>query len=71
MRPLPSIEAVVGLADLRLWAGALVVLGSLVVAWRLARSRPLVSFCILAYWLMFAPTSSVLSKVSVTRSNPT
>jgi tetratricopeptide (TPR) repeat protein len=60
MRPLPAIAAVSGPADVRLWIGALVVGGTLVAAWRWRRRRPVLAFSILAYWLMFAPTSSVL-----------
>jgi protein O-mannosyl-transferase len=46
--------------DLAVFAGLLFVAYSLVAAYRLRRSQPLLSFCILAYWIMLAPTSSIV-----------
>jgi len=60
MRPLPYIELVTSPTDTMALIGAAVVLGSLYLAWRLRHAAPVASFGILAYWLMFAPTSSVL-----------
>lgn len=56
MRPLPEVEpAVAG----RALVGAVVVGGSLVAAALARRRAPLVSFCILGYWILFSVTSSV------------
>jgi len=59
VRALPSKEDGVA-TDPRVWLGAAAIVTSLVVAWVLRRKSPLVSFCILAYWVMFSLTSSVL-----------
>ncbi|HIN86075.1 MAG TPA: hypothetical protein EYN06_06305, partial [Myxococcales bacterium] len=41
-------------------AGMAIVLASLFLAWRWRRSKPLISFCILAWWIMMLPTSSIV-----------
>ncbi|MDP6762994.1 MAG: tetratricopeptide repeat protein [Planctomycetota bacterium] len=48
------------LGDPRVWAGALLVGGSLVWAVRRRRCAPLAAFCVAAYWILPALTSSVL-----------
>jgi protein O-mannosyl-transferase len=60
IREMPAVTPVSGLLDWRMLAGAAVVVASLAAAWRLRRTRPLVSFAIVAYWLLLLPESSVL-----------
>lgn len=60
MRPLPYIELVTSPTHPMALLGLAVVLGSLLLAWRLRRRAPVASFAILGYWLMFAPTSSLM-----------
>lgn len=55
----PWIELEQGLS-LPVICGLLVIAISLGLAWRWRRVRPIESFCILAYWIMLAPTSSVI-----------
>lgn len=60
IREMPLVVPVTGLFDWRALAGAAVVLASGIVAWRIRRTQPIVSFAIVAYWLLLAPESSVL-----------
>jgi tetratricopeptide (TPR) repeat protein len=60
MRPLPEVVLPGSWFDPWVLAGAVVVLGSLAWAWIRRRRHPLAAFSILAYWLLFSPTSSVL-----------
>jgi tetratricopeptide (TPR) repeat protein len=60
MRPLPEVVLPRSWFDPWVLAGAVVVLGSLAWAWTRRRRHPLAAFSILAYWLLFSPTSSVL-----------
>lgn len=60
MRVLPRVEPVTHLADPGALLGLAVVVGSLVLAWRVRSRAPLLALCIVAYWIAFAPTSSVL-----------
>ncbi len=60
MRPLPLVEPVRGLADPLSWLGAAVVAGSLLAVWAFRLRMAALSFSILAYWILLAPTSSVL-----------
>jgi protein O-mannosyl-transferase len=41
-------------------AACLVVAGSLFLAWRVRRTNPVVAFCIVAYWILMLPESSVV-----------
>ncbi len=59
MHPLPDPPARTW-ADPMVWGGGALVAGSLGIAWRVRARQPLISFGIVAYWLAFAPTSSVL-----------
>jgi tetratricopeptide (TPR) repeat protein len=59
MRPLPWIE-VATLLDFGAWIGLSAITATLGLAWWLFKRLPLLSFSILAYWVMFAPTSSIL-----------
>jgi tetratricopeptide (TPR) repeat protein len=60
MRPLPQVILPDSWFDPWVLAGAVLVLGSLTWAWTRRHRQPLAAFSILAYWLLFAPTSSVL-----------
>lgn len=60
MRPLPLIEPVRSIFNLQAWSGAIVILGSLWIAWKLRRRMAVASFAIMAYWILFSPTSSLL-----------
>jgi tetratricopeptide (TPR) repeat protein len=59
MRPLPFVEPAAGLGEPAVIAGAIVVVGSAAIALALRRGLPLLSWCIIAYWVLFAPTSSI------------
>ena len=60
MRPLAQIEPVQTWMDLKACCGAVLILGSLAAAWKLRVKVPLASFSIMAYWMLFSPTSSLL-----------
>lgn len=60
MRPLADVEAVRSLLDWKALSGAFLILASLLAAWKLRRKAPLASFAIMAYWMLFTPTSSLL-----------
>ena len=60
IRGLPTCEVVKSPLDIMMISGFLVVAGSIFAAYFFRRKTPLISFSILAYWIMFIPTSSVL-----------
>ncbi len=60
IRALPNIEMNTQVSDPMMWIGAAFVLSSLAVAWLSRKKMPVIAFGILAYWLMFCLTSSVL-----------
>jgi Tfp pilus assembly protein PilF len=45
--------------DFKVATGIVFIVASLVVAWIWRRREPILSFCIVTYWLMFASTSSI------------
>lgn len=45
--------------DFKVAAGIIFIVASLVAAWVYRRREPLLSFCIVVYWLMLASTSSI------------
>jgi tetratricopeptide (TPR) repeat protein len=49
------------LADPRALVGGAAILATLVGAWRLRRSHPEMATCVVAYWLLMVPTSSILN----------
>lgn len=59
MRMLPDTDVPSTLLDLRVITGALFISATLVFAWTRRITQPVICFAILAYWLMFAVTSSV------------
>jgi tetratricopeptide (TPR) repeat protein len=59
MRPLPDVELVTSFLHWKALVGGAFVAGTLVLAWRLRRRAPVAAFAIVAYWILFAPTSSV------------
>jgi tetratricopeptide (TPR) repeat protein len=59
MRMLPDLAAAGSPFELGTVVGALCIAATLVYAWVRRISHPVLSFCILAYWLMFAVTSSI------------
>jgi Tfp pilus assembly protein PilF len=61
IRPRPHIDAVTSFADLRMLLGAFIILASLYLCWHIRRTAPIVAFCIMCYWLFFAPTSSIVA----------
>ena len=61
VRLLPEVQPVASPFDPAALSGLALVLASLYLAWRFRARRPLVSLCILAYWLLLAPTSSVIA----------
>ena len=48
-----------GPSDPAAWAGALFVLATIVLAWRFRGSSPVAAFCVVAYWALLVPESSV------------
>lgn len=60
MRQMPLLAPPTHWFDPAVVALVLVLAASLVVAWRLRTTRPIVTFCVLAYWILMAPESSVL-----------
>lgn len=60
MRPLPDLEPAAGLVEPGVLAGGAVVVASLALAWKLRQKAPVIAFSIPAYWVLLAPTSSVL-----------
>ncbi len=59
LRPMPAIGEAHGPLDPGVIAGGLVVVSSLLWAVVLARRAPVASVGILAYWILFIPTSSI------------
>ncbi len=59
MRALPRIDPAEAWTDPAVLLGAGVILASLCLAVALRKRLPLASWSILAYWLLFAPTSSI------------
>ncbi len=60
IRAIPFDGFVESPLDLGMIIAAIFIIGTLVVAWMLRKRAPIVSFCIGAYWSMFALTSSIL-----------
>jgi tetratricopeptide (TPR) repeat protein len=60
MRQMPLLTPPASWLDPAVAATLLIVAGSLAVAWRVRRTQPLIAFCIVSYWLLMAPESSVL-----------
>lgn len=58
LHPLPAVAWVDSPADPRAWLGVAVIVGSLVLAFRWRRRRPLAALAIVAWWILLAPTSS-------------
>ncbi len=50
----------VSYSDPRALAALVMLAGTVMLAWILRKRHPLISFSILAYWIMLAPTSSVI-----------
>lgn len=61
IRQAPYVEPARGLTDGRVLLGLAVIGSSLAAAWGLRRRAPLAAFCILAYWILMIPESSILS----------
>ena len=59
MRALAEVDMVESMLEPRAAAGLLLILSTLVVAWLLRNRQPLITFAILAYWLLFSLTSSI------------
>ena len=59
MRALAKYDMVEKLLDPFALAGLLFIILSLVLAWLLRNKKPLITFAILAYWLLFALTASI------------
>jgi len=60
IRQLPNVEATGKLFEPEVILGVIFILGTLIVAWRMRRENPLITFCILGYWTLLAPTSSFI-----------
>ena len=59
MRPLPDVGGLRGLGDVGSWIGLGVVLLGVGLAWRWRRRRPGVAFALLAWFVLWIPTSSL------------
>ncbi len=59
MRALAKFNMVDSFIDPGALAGLLFIITTLVIAWLLHKRNPLISFAILAYWLLFALTASI------------
>jgi tetratricopeptide (TPR) repeat protein len=59
IRLLPSIDPG-RVSDYRVWLGLLFVVAAVGLAWRYRRTAPIVAFCVIAYWILMIPESSVL-----------
>jgi Flp pilus assembly protein TadD len=60
MRQMPLLTPPAGWIDPTVALTAVIVAASLILAWRLRRTQPFVAFCIVAYWILMAPESSVV-----------
>jgi tetratricopeptide (TPR) repeat protein len=60
MRQMPLLTPPEGWADPAVLLTLGIVTISLFLAWRLRRTHPFVSFCIVAYWLLMVPESSIV-----------
>ncbi len=60
IRQSPLVQPSVTLIDPGVLLGLAFIVGTLVLAWRLRRSAPVISFCILASWALMIPESSLL-----------
>jgi protein O-mannosyl-transferase len=60
IRPSPLVVPAQSIFTPAVLAGLILVLASLFAAWKLRKRDPLISFCVLAYWILLAPTSSLL-----------
>lgn len=56
----PAVNVAYSLTSLSVWSGLLLIVASLAAAFAWRRRQPLLTFSILSYWVMLAPTSSVL-----------
>ena len=61
IRQSPYVEAAKSLFEPEVILGIIFILATLLVAWRMRRENPLLTFCILGYWTALAPTSSFIS----------
>jgi len=59
MRAMANVEMVESILEARALVGLIFIIATLVGAWLLRRRSPLISFAILAYWLLFSLTSSI------------
>ncbi len=59
IRLLPYI-APSGFGEYRVWLGLLFVVATVGLAWRVRRTAPIIAFCIIVYWILMIPESSIL-----------
>ncbi|MFC1578422.1 tetratricopeptide repeat protein, partial [Thermodesulfobacteriota bacterium] len=59
MRALGTVEMIKSILEPSALIGLLFIVITLVVAWLLRKRHPLITFAILAYWLLFSLTSSI------------
>lgn len=59
MRALASVDMVTSITQLSALIGLTCIVSSVVIAWLLRTRQPLISFGIMAYWLLFSLTSSI------------
>lgn len=60
MRQMPLLTPPPGWLNPAVALTLLIVAGSLVLAWRVRRTHPFIAFCIVSYWILMGPESSVL-----------
>ena len=61
VRQAPLITPAQSVLEPLVIAGGLMIASSLLFAWRARQTRPLIAFAVASYWLLLAPTSSVLA----------
>ncbi len=65
VRQAPHVEPVVSWFDPAAIAGAVFLIGTLYLAWRLRQRQPLVAMAILSWWILLALTSSMIPMIAV------
>jgi len=56
----PYVDLSEGLFEQPVLLGVAVIFGSAAIAWFYRREAPILSFCVLAYWTLLLPTSSII-----------
>lgn len=60
IRQAPYVKAVDNIFDIGVLAGIIFIFTTVIVAYKIRKENPLLTFCIIAYWILLSPTSSFL-----------